>query len=247
MSDYENIYGELVETNEDDILINEDQYVITTDGKENYTSVYSFDDYSNTVINNDQNFVDNEKEIIDEEVKEEIKNDDPRNTHLLIVLNPESMTVFQISCINRMTLENNVMGIGDYFDDEEEFYEINTMDKESFIVVEKDDEYNINTIKPGTILDPKIMEKDVSYEFIEDNRVSSKNEVDDLKKKLEESNKELLSTREELIETQKRLVESEKKALQSLNSVKYAEKMNVDITMQLLQLQMTLNQVLDDN
>ncbi|QPI17040.1 hypothetical protein [Staphylococcus phage vB_StaM_SA1] len=244
MSNYENIYGEIIESNEDDTLINEDQYVITTDGKEEYTSVYSFDDHSNTVINNDQNLIDNEDDIIDEEVKEEIKNDDPRNTHLLIVLNPESMTVFQISCINRMTLENDVMGIGHYFDDEEEFYEINTIDNGAFIVIKKDDEYNVNTIKPGTILEPKIMEKDVSYEFIEDNRTSSKNEVEILRKELEDANKELLANKKELIETQKRLVESEKKALQSLDSVKNAEKMNVDMTMQLLQLQMMINQIL---
>lgn len=230
-------------TNDENNIINEDQYVLVTDGKENYTSVYDFSD-TPTLENNDEH---TEEDFIDEPIIEDNIEDDENNSHLLIVLNKETGLIAQSFSLSGLTMDNDYMTVKHFEDGQEATYEINIMDHQGFIIVPKDDYINLNNIYFGEELNLEYIEKDVSSSFIKDNRKSTQVEVDQLKKELEDANKELLDNKKELIETQKRLVESEKKALESLESVKNAEKMNVDITMQLLQLQMMLNQILNNN
>lgn len=230
-------------TNDENNIINEDQYVLVTDGKENYTSVYDFSD-TPTLENNDEH---TEEDFIDEPIIEDNIEDDENNSHLLIVLNKETGLIAQSFSLSGLTMDNDYMTVKHFEDGQEATYEINIMDHQGFIIVPKDDYINLNNIYFGEELNLEYIEKDVSSSFIKDNRKSTQVEVDQLKKELEDANKELLDNKKELIETQKRLVESEKKASESLDSVKNAEKMNVDIAMQLLQLQMMLNQILNNN
>lgn len=230
-------------TNDENNIINEDQYVLVTDGKENYTSVYDFSD-TPTLENNDEH---TEEDFIDEPIIEDNIEDDENNSHLLIVLNKETGLIAQSFSLSGLTMDNDYMTVEHFEDGQETTYEINIMNHQGFIIVPKDDYINLNNIYFGEELNLEYIEKDVSSSFIKDNRKSTQVEVDQLKKELEDANKELLDNKKELIETQKRLVESEKKASESLDSVKNAEKMNVDITMQLLQLQMMLNQILNNN
>lgn len=224
-------------TNDENNIINEDQYVLVTDGKENYTSVYDFSD-TPTLENNDEH---TEEDFIDEPIIEDNIEDDENNSHLLIVLNKETGLIAQSFSLSGLTMDNDYMTVKHFEDGQEATYEINIMDHQGFIIVPKDDYINLNNIYFGEELNLEYIEKDVSSSFIKDNRKSTQVEVDQLKKELEDANKELLDNKKELIETQNRLINSEKASAKLMDSVKQSEYMYANMSMQMIDMQMILN------